>query len=265
MLKKNNTSIGLEKPMWNAVRVLQKMNTRHSFTRTVFIAVSVVFFALFGTACGQEKQGGTSSILAMKGAELDAIMNDKAEKERFFVLDVREKSEYDEGHVRYAVNISLNDLAGKLNYIDDLKDKNVVVICRSGRRSRAAAEILLKNGFKHLFNADGVAMYPYGTLTQIANVRGKQLQELAKTGKYSIVDAREQDDYNAGHLQGAISANADTVSQKAVELPKNKPVLTYCYSGNRSFAAAEQLAALGYTVINSLDGTKEYTGFALVK
>ena len=230
---------------------------------------ALILTALFVTACttqeGKSDSQGTAKIADMKGAELDTIMDDKAEKEQYLVIDVREKHEYEAGHVRYAINIRLNDIENKLSDIADLKDKNIIVICRSGRRSMAAAKILQKNGFKKLFNADGVGSYSYKSLTKVTNVRGKQMQELANTGNYSVVDARDPADYAASHLKGAISGNADTLAELLPQLPKEKSVLTYCYSGNRSFAVAEKLAAAGYTVINSLDGTNEYSAFELVK
>lgn len=243
----------------------QKIDLRK---RSVLIG-ALILTALFVTACttqeGKSDSQGTAKIADMKGAELDTIMNDKAEQEQYLVIDVREKYEYEAGHVRYAINISLNDIENKLSDIADFKDKNIIVICRSGRRSRTAAKILQKNGFKKLFNADGVGSYSYKSITKVTNVRGKQMQELANTGNYSVVDAREPADYAASHLKGAISGNADTLAELLPQLPKEKPVLTYCYSGNRSFAVAEKLAAEGYTVINSLDGTNEYSAFELVK
>ena len=244
-------------------------NRKINLKKISALIYALVCITLLGNACttqeGKNASLGTAAITDMKGVELDKIMNDKAEKEQYLVIDVREKHEYDAGHVRYAINISLNDIESRLSDIDDFKDKNIIVICRSGRRSRAAAEILQKNGFKKLFNADGVSTYSYKSLTNIANVRGKQMQELVNTGNYSVVDAREPTDYAVSHLKGAISGNADTVAELRPQLPKEKPVLTYCYSGNRSFALAEKLAAAGYTVINSLDGTKEYSAFELVK
>ena len=233
----------------------------------VFIYALVCIVLLGGACMTQEGKNNTqdSTITDMKGAELDTIMNDKAEKEQYLVIDVREKHEYEAGHVRYAINIRLNDIENKLSDIADLKDKNIIVICRSGRRSMAAAKILQKNGFKKLFNADGVGSYSYKPLTKVTNVRGKQMQELVNTGNYSVVDAREPADYTVSHLKGAISGNADTIAELLPQLPKGKPVLTYCYSGNRSFAVAEKLADAGYTVINSLDGTNEYSAFELVK
>ena len=233
----------------------------------VFIYALVCIVLLGGACMTQEGKNNTqdSTITDMKGAGLDTIMNDKAKKEQYLVIDVREKHEYEAGHVRYAINIRLNDIENKLSDIADLKDKNIIVICRSGRRSMAAAKILQKNGFKKLFNADGVGSYSYKSLTKVTNVRGKQMQELVNTGNYSVVDAREPADYTVSHLKGAISGNADTIAELLPQLPKGKPVLTYCYSGNRSFAVAEKLADAGYTVINSLDGTNEYSAFELVK
>jgi len=245
------------------------MNNRKIDLKKIGVLVlAAVNIALFVGACTtQEEKNGSqkSGIADMKGAELDKIMADKTEKEQYLVIDVREKREYDVGHVRYAINISVNDIEDRLNDIDDLKDKSIIVICRSGRRSRAAAEILQKNGFKKLFNAEGVGAYAYASLTKVANVRGKQMQALVNTGNYSVVDAREPADYAVSHLKGALSGNADTVAELSAQLPKDKPVLTYCYSGNRSFAVAEKLADAGYTVINSLDGTKEYPAFELIE
>lgn len=42
------------------------------------------------------------------------------------------------------------------------------------------------------------------------------------------------------------------------DIPKDKPVYTYCYSGNKSIEVAKILKAEGYEVYNSNDGTKEY-------
>ncbi|WP_029410216.1 rhodanese-like domain-containing protein [Treponema pedis] len=227
------------------------------------LCLALLLGCVLVTSCTEDNS--KSKINQMTGEALDKIMSDKKEKEKYFVIDVREPDEYAEGHVRYAVNISVNEIENRIAEIEDLKDKNVVTICRSGKRSQKAAEILEKHGFNKIYNARGVSEYNYTTLTKVANIRGKTLQELADTGLYSIVDARDEKDYTAGHLQGAIHASADTVESKFAELPSDKAVITYCYSGNRSFDVAEKLTAAGYTAINSLDGTKEYGEFKLIK
>lgn len=62
-----------------------------------------------------------------------------------FVLDVRSPEEYATGHVPGAVNIPFDQVAGRLAEIP--KDQDLVLYCRSGRRARIAADVLLANGY----------------------------------------------------------------------------------------------------------------------
>jgi rhodanese-related sulfurtransferase len=65
-----------------------------------------------------------------------------------FVLDVRSPEEFAAGHVPGAVNIPHDQVASRLAEIP--KNKEVVLYCRSGRRSGLAAEALEANGYKDL-------------------------------------------------------------------------------------------------------------------
>ena len=241
--------------------IFRSMDNMTKKTRNCLASFLILLFTaplLFANG-GQEP----GTIVSLSGENLEKIMNDKNERENYHIIDVREANEYSEGHVRYAINISVREIENRTNEINDWKDKNVVVLCRSGKRSRQAAEILKKQGFTRLFNADGVASCRYTALTTIPNIRGQQLQMLADAGAHSIVDFREQQDFNTSHIKGAVHAAAGSLSG-ALMLPKDKPVLIYSYSGAHSFSGAEQLAAAGYTVINSIDGTKDNPQFKLV-
>ena len=204
------------------------------------------------------------SITQLTGAQLETLMTDKTEKSKYLVIDVREKEEYAEGHVRNAINLSVNEIQYRLAEISDLKNKNIVTICRSGARSMRAAEMLKKEGFTRLFNAPGVCSYAY-QMNKTANIRGQKLQELAEAGTYLIIDVREAKDYAAGHIKGAVNIPAAQLDSKIKELPKAKKIAVYCYTGEKSFAAAQKLSAAGYDALNVLDGTKEYKGYSLVK
>ena len=69
-------------------------------------------------------------------------------------LDVRTKSEYDEGYYDNAIHHDLALLMqGVLPNID--KDAEIYVYCRSGNRSEVAKEILIKYGFSHVKNIGG--------------------------------------------------------------------------------------------------------------
>ena len=50
-------------------------------------------------------------------------------------------------------NIPLNELASKVNQLD--KNKEVIVICQSGMRSKQAAKVLKKLGFQRVINVSG--------------------------------------------------------------------------------------------------------------
>jgi phage shock protein E len=71
-------------------------------------------------------------------------------KEEVFLVDVRTPEEYNFGTVKGAVNIPLDRLTNELNTFKG--KKNIIVFCRSGKRSKKAKNILIENGFKNVYN-----------------------------------------------------------------------------------------------------------------
>ena len=71
------------------------------------------------------------------------------------VLDVRTAGEFAAGHVPGARNVSHDQLETKLAELESLRDKDVVLYCRSGRRTLLAEEVLRKAGFAKLLHLDG--------------------------------------------------------------------------------------------------------------
>ncbi|TWI78598.1 rhodanese-related sulfurtransferase [Treponema putidum] len=122
------------------------------------IFLILLFMGIFSLSCSAKS---TENITRMDGSSLEAILNDETERENYLIIDVREDYEYKEGHVPRSINISVQEIENRISEISGWKEKNVIVICRSGRRSRTAAEILVKNGFKKIFDADGVSKYNY--------------------------------------------------------------------------------------------------------
>lgn len=70
------------------------------------------------------------------------------------ILDVRSKGEFAGGHIKGAVNISVDTLR---NNLSKLKDKNqpIITCCASGMRSASAKNILLSNGYTQVYNGGG--------------------------------------------------------------------------------------------------------------
>ncbi|MDO7084251.1 rhodanese-like domain-containing protein [Pseudocolwellia sp. AS88] len=73
----------------------------------------------------------------------------------FIVLDVRTAEEFNQGHIKNAINISHNSVADNLSLLAQHKDKMIVVHCRSGRRAIVAESVLQDNGFLNVRHLEG--------------------------------------------------------------------------------------------------------------
>jgi phage shock protein E len=71
------------------------------------------------------------------------------------VLDVRTAEEFAAGHVPGARNVSHDVLASRINELAGARDKQVVLYCRSGRRTVMAEDVLRKAGFERLGHLEG--------------------------------------------------------------------------------------------------------------
>ncbi len=71
------------------------------------------------------------------------------------VLDVREESEYSNGHLLNAKLIPLGKLRGRIGELERYREQPILVVCRSGQRSAAACALLGKQGFAHAYNLSG--------------------------------------------------------------------------------------------------------------
>ncbi|MBF0263710.1 MAG: rhodanese-like domain-containing protein [Gammaproteobacteria bacterium] len=76
-------------------------------------------------------------------------------KENTVVVDVREPSEFEAGHIADSVHIPLGQVKSRLNELDKYKNQTIVVSCRSGHRSSRAVSILRRSGYEQVFNLKG--------------------------------------------------------------------------------------------------------------
>ena len=77
------------------------------------------------------------------------------------VLDVREQDEFDEGHIPNAILIPYTEIDAKAEGILTDKDAQILVYCRSGRRSKIAAESLVNLGYTNVKEFGGIIDWEY--------------------------------------------------------------------------------------------------------
>lgn len=85
--------------------------------------------------------------------EITPAQASQYQKDGAFILDVREPAEWNAGHISGAVLVPLGDLPSRLNEVP--KEKEIVVVCRSGNRSATGRDILLKAGFPKVTSMRG--------------------------------------------------------------------------------------------------------------
>lgn len=93
-----------------------------------------------------------------------------------------------------------------------------------------------------------------GSYQQISQETAKEMMD---SQEVIILDVREQEEYDSGHIPGAVLLPVGTIDEDSAAqvIPdKDSTLLVYCRSGNRSKTASAALAALGYTNIYEFGG-----------
>ena len=123
--------------------------------KLIFLLLAVMLL----TACGQDKENDQGAVyMNITAEEAKQIMDTE---EGYIILDVRTREEYDEGHIPGAIVISHEEIADKAENVLTDKDQLILVYCRSGRRSKIAAEALVELGYTNIKEFGGIIDWPY--------------------------------------------------------------------------------------------------------
>lgn len=102
--------------------------------------------------------------------------------------------------------------------------------------------------------SDGAEGYQQITAEEAKAIMEEQETEI-------VLDVREQEEYDSGHIPGAILLPVGTIEEESAAevIPaKDTTVLVYCRSGNRSKTASAALAELGYTAVYEFGGIQDW-------
>ena len=123
--------------------------------KLVFLLLAVMML----TACGQDKENDQEAVYVnITAEEAKQIMDSE---EGYIILDVRTQEEYDQGHIPGAIVISHEEIEEKAEEVLTDKDQLILVYCRSGRRSKIAAEALVELGYTNIKEFGGIIDWPY--------------------------------------------------------------------------------------------------------
>ena len=111
------------------------------------------------TACGQDKEIDQGVVYVNITAEEAKQIIDT--EEGYIILDVRTQEEYDQGHIPGAILIPDTEIKVKAEDVLTDKEQMILVYCRSGRRSKLAAETLVELGYTNIKEFGGIIDWPY--------------------------------------------------------------------------------------------------------
>ena len=123
--------------------------------KLIFLLLAVMML----TACGKDTEKDQKEVyMNITAEEAKEIMDSQ---EGHVILDVREQDEYDAGHIPEAILIPYTQIGEKANEMLPDKDQLILVYCRSGRRSKIAAEALVELGYTNIKEFGGIIDWPY--------------------------------------------------------------------------------------------------------
>ena len=123
--------------------------------KLIFLLLAVMML----TACGQDTENDQGAVyMNITVEEAKQIMDSE---EGYIILDVREQNEYDAGHIPGSILIPYTQIDEKANEMLPDKDQLILLYCRSGRRSKIAAEALVELGYTNIKEFGGISDWPY--------------------------------------------------------------------------------------------------------
>ena len=123
--------------------------------KVLFLLIAVILL----TACGHTEENAREAVyMNITAEEARQIMDSE---EGYVILDVRTQEEYDQGHIPGAILIPNTEIEARAEQELPDKDQLILVYCRSGRRSKLAADILVSLGYTDIREFGGIIDWPY--------------------------------------------------------------------------------------------------------
>lgn len=214
-----------------------------------------------------------------------------------FLVDVREIGEWESnGYIEGAINVPLRTVAASLDQLPEDLNAPIVVYCAAGHRGAIGMTVLQMLGYTNVRNmaggfggwlsagyptvggteaavdtsppegeilaAEALAPVAYDYLANIpsgfSSVAADAFNE--QMADSFVLDVRELDEYEGGHIEGAVNIPVREVVQNLNLIPMDQPILVYCAAGTRGALATTALEMLGYNAVNLRGGIRAWTG-----
>ena len=131
--------------------------------RIISLYLCTLLYLLLLSGCSQSETITETNYMQITAKEAKNIMDNETD---YIILDVRTEEEFSEGHINDAILIPDYEIADKAEEILTDKDQLILVYCRSGRRSKLAADSLVTMGYTNIKEFGGIIDWPYDIVTK---------------------------------------------------------------------------------------------------
>lgn len=178
------------------------------------------------------------------------------------LIDARTPQEYQEVHIKDAVNIPLGKLEKDSSLFNFSKEAGLVFYCNGIKCGKSGKSALIARslGYKDIsIYSDGMPVweekgYPlvtgpdYEKNVAASKIKPAVVKALLDSAPESltVVDVRDPKEFAEGHVPGAINIPVETFAAGSGVLDKGRQIVVYCNSGGRSYNAYRKLIKLAY-------------------
>lgn len=225
--------------------------------RIVILAVLMVV-TVTGMAFGAEKK--LDPFVIVTSEEVKAMID--RQEPGLVVIDARTYEEFQEVHIKGAVNLPLPLLEKNPGALTFAKDAKLVFYCNGFKcgKSPKAAKIAANLGYRTLYvlsegmpawEEKGFAIYAgpdYEKKIETTRIAPRDLQKMLSDSPtaVTVVDVRDAGEFAEGHIPGAINIPAGQFAARSSILEKEKKIIVSCNSGGRSYNAYRKLKKMAY-------------------
>jgi phage shock protein E len=132
----------------------------------IYLIAAILLIGVFSGCSNKASENTNEATNSSQKASFSNITPEQAKKrldseKDIILLDVRTKEEYATGHIKDSVLIPVDNLKEEAGKVLMDNEAPIFVYCRSGNRSVTAANILIEQGYKNVFNLGGINNWPY--------------------------------------------------------------------------------------------------------
>lgn len=262
---------------------------KNLFFSCIIIFIILLFTASCFSGCktGKEKIDDTGAIDAgdanqepIEDISLDRVLEIINNNEDYVILDVRSAEEHKDGHLNDSVSMPVLELESRISELS--KDMHLIVYGGKKDDSFQAAKILTENGFKFVYDMGSISEWRargYPLVAKVVMDADKETEEdrdgeqndyqpitveesfkLFQDGNYLFLDVRSKEEYDEGHIKGALHIPVEELKNRIHEIPDVRGIITYC-SGigcGLSGWAASILVERGFKEVYEMKGEGIY-------